>query len=75
MIGSSAAAPARRSARASSQEGLIYEICLRGFGEICRKPKHGLYKKALLTLTKLIYPPIIPVDIEITPNYREKRTL
>jgi len=28
-----------------------------------------------LTLTKLIYPPIIPTDIKITPNYREKPTL
>ena len=48
---------------------------LRPFGEICRKPKHYLYKKTLLTLTKLIYPPIIPINIKITLNYREKPTL
>ena len=48
---------------------------LRHFGEIYRKRKHYLYKKTLLTLMKLIYPPITPVDIKITLNYREKPTL
>ena len=48
---------------------------LRDFGEICRKPKHCLYEKTLLTLMKLIYPPTIPINIKIIPNYREKPTL
>ena len=48
---------------------------LRPFGEISRKPKHCLYEKTLSTLTKLIYPPTILVNIKITPNYREKPTL
>jgi hypothetical protein len=48
---------------------------LRHFGEICRKPKRHLYEKTSLTLTKLIYPPTIPINIKITPNYREKPTL
>ena len=48
---------------------------LRHFGEIYRKPQHHLYKKTLLTLTKLIYLPIAPVNIKIIPNYREKPTL
>ena len=40
-------------------------LSLRPFGEICRKPQHCLYKKTLLTLIKLIYPPIIPVNINV----------
>ena len=48
---------------------------LRPFSEIYRKPKHCLYEKTLSTLTKLIYPPIIPINIKSTPNYREKPTL
>jgi hypothetical protein len=43
--------------------------------KIYRKPKHGLYKKTSLTLIKLIYPLIIPINIKITPGYREKPTL
>ena len=50
-------------------------LSLRDFGEIYRKPKHYLYEKTLLTLIKLIYPPIIPVNIKSTLNYREKPTL
>ena len=39
------------------------------------KPKYSLYKKTLLTLIKLIYPFIIPINIKSTLNYREKPTL
>ena len=46
------------------QEGNRF-LGLRDFGEICRKPKHHLYKKTSLTLTKLIYPPIIPINIKL----------
>ena len=56
------------------QDGNCF-LSLRPFGEIYKKPKHCLYKKTLLTLTKLICPFIIPIDIKITLNYKEKPTL
>ncbi len=55
--------------------GKATSVANRTLARFIGKPKHRLYEKTSSTLTKLIYPPTIPVDIKITPNYREKPTL